>query len=303
VRDASHEVGEGGQVLRGVGFEMIQRLECVAERAGLLDIGGAEAEPGTKGVEWHVHKATALRHHSAVSRPERSPILTAEWRHVAMFNYVVDPAVLEPHVPAGTHLDLWEGRAVVSVVALRFLRMRVLWLPVPFHRDYPQVNLRFYVARDQPGGAIRRGVVFLRELVPRRLLATAARWGNNEPYAAAPIYSAVAPGDGRPVVRYSWHLGGQRHGLEAEAVDDAATAPGGSEAEFITCRHWGYTRQRDGSTSELEVRHPSWTVWPARGTLAPDPDARRLVPGLEGHADSVLIADGSPVTVFRPRTL
>lgn len=220
-----------------------------------------------------------------------------------MLNYVVDPAVLEPHVPAGTHLDLWQGRAIVSVVALRFLRMRVLWVPVPFHRDYPQVNLRFYVAREQPGGESRRGVVFLRELVPRRLLATAARWGHNEPYAAAPMDAVVVPADGRPVVRYSWHLGGQRHGLEAAAAGDAAVPPEGSEAEFITRRHWGYTRQRDGATSELEVRHPPRIVWPAHGALQPDPEAHRLVPELDAQPHSVLIADGSPVAVFRPRRL
>src|SRR4051812_23124769 len=77
--------------------------------------------------------------------------LTAEWRHLLMINYVVDPAALAPLVPAGTELDLWQGRAYVSVVGFRFLNTRVLGIPVPFHRNFDEVNLRFYVRRSVNG--------------------------------------------------------------------------------------------------------------------------------------------------------
>ena len=250
-----------------------------------------------------MYKATAVRHHGAVSPDERPPFLTAEWRHLAMLNFVVDPAVLAPHVPAGTDLDFWDGKAFVSVVGFRFLRTSVLRVPVPFHRDFDEVNLRFYVRREAPDGEIRRGVVFLRELVPRRAIATIARWVYNEPYVATPMRSVIAHGDARPRLRYSWRLDETWHGLEAEASAEPSVPGEGSESQFITEHYWGYTRQRDGSTVEYEVAHPSWRVWPAQGTLAPDAHARRLVPGLNGPPHSVLIADGSPVTVFRPRRL
>src|SRR5919199_3954177 len=94
---------------------------------------------------------------------ERRPFLTAEWRYLVMLNYDVPPAVLAPLVPAGTTLDLWRGRALVSVVGFRFLATRVLGVPVPFHRDFDEVNLRFYVRRELPGGEVRRGVTFVRE--------------------------------------------------------------------------------------------------------------------------------------------
>ena len=219
-----------------------------------------------------------------------------------MLNFVVDPAVLEPHVPAGTRLDFWEGKAFVSVVGFRFLRTSVLRVPVPFHRDFDEVNLRFYVRREEPDGEIRRGVVFLRELVPRLAIATIARWVYNEPYQSVPMQNELSLGP-RPRVRYAWGLAGKWHALDAEAVGQPSVPAEGSEPQFITEHYWGYTRQRDGSTLEYQVAHPSWTVWPARGALDLDPDARRLVPGLEGPPDSALIADGSPVTVFRPRTL
>jgi uncharacterized protein YqjF (DUF2071 family) len=220
-----------------------------------------------------------------------------------MLNYVVDPAVLSPHVPAGTHLDFWEDKAFVSVVGFRFLRTSVLGVPVPFHRNFDEVNLRFYVRREEPNGEIRRGVVFLRELVPRLAIATIARWVYNEPYVATSMRSDIANGSQRPRVRYAWRLAGEWHGMDAEAVEEPSVPAAGSEAQFITEHYWGYTRQRDGSTVEYQVAHPSWKVWPARGTLTPDPDACRLVPGLKGHPHSTLIADGSPVTVFRPRRL
>ncbi len=36
--------------------------------------------------------------------------LKAEWRHLAMLNYAVDPALLAPHLPAGCELDFFGGQ-------------------------------------------------------------------------------------------------------------------------------------------------------------------------------------------------
>ena len=104
------------------------------------------------------------------SRAGRRAFLTAEWRHLVMLNYEVPAALLEQLIPRGTVLDLWQDRAVVSVVGFRFLRTRLLGIPVPFHRNFDEVNLRFYVRRELPTGEVRRGVVFIRELVPRRIV-------------------------------------------------------------------------------------------------------------------------------------
>src|SRR5688572_22928209 len=95
-------------------------------------------------------------------------------------------------VPHGTALDLWRGRCLVSVVGFRFLDTRVLGVPVPGHRDFDEVNLRFYVRRAHDDGALRRGVTFVREIVPRRAIALVARATYNEPYCTLPMCS-VAP--------------------------------------------------------------------------------------------------------------
>ena len=103
----------------------------------------------------------------AFSTPGRSAFLTAEWRWLVMLNYSMDSALLAPFVPEGTTLDSWNGETLVSVVGFRFLRTRLLGVPLPMHRDFDEVNLRFYV-RAVTDGETRRGVVFIREIVPRR---------------------------------------------------------------------------------------------------------------------------------------
>src|SRR3954468_20670393 len=111
--------------------------------------------------------------------------LAAEWRYLAMLNYQVDPAILHPHLPRGTELDIWNGRHYISLVGFRFLNTRVLGVPIPFHRNFEEVNLRFYVRRKGPEGW-RRGVVFIAEIVPRFAIAAVARLFYNENYVALP---------------------------------------------------------------------------------------------------------------------
>lgn len=219
----------------------------------------------------------------------------------------MDPAVLAPLVPAGTALDAFDGRTLASVVGFRFLRTRVLGVPVPGHRDFDEVNLRFYVRREV-AGEVRRGVVFVRELVPRAAIAWLARRAYNEPYLAAPMRSTV-PAAGAPPGRlvYGWRTGGRWQQVAATA-DGAPAVPGPeSEAAFITHHLWGYTRQPDGGTLEYEVEHVRWGVWRA---AAPALDADvaglygpRFVPALACPPVSAFIADGSPVVVYRPRRI
>lgn len=232
--------------------------------------------------------------------------LTAQWRDLLMLNYAVDPALLAPHVPAGTALDLWQGEALVSVVGFRFVDTRVLGLPLPGHRDFEEVNLRFYVRREV-AQSVRRAVVFLRELVPRRAIAWVARAWYNEPYRALPMRHSVIERASERTVRYEWRQGSAWTGLAARTVGESSPLESGSEAEFITEHYWGYTRQRDRGTVEYEVAHPRWRVWPAldaalSGDIAATYGAA-FAPALAARPRSAFVADGSPITVYRPRRL
>ena len=190
------------------------------------------------------------------------PFLTARWESLLLLNYACPADVLEPLVPAGTTLDRWEGEALVSLVGFLFRDTRLLGVPVPFHRHFEEVNLRFYVAREAPGGEVRRAVTFVRELVPRRAIAAVARVVYNEPYRAVPMGHEVAldPATGGSV-RYSWRHRGTPYAISGTATGRASMAEPGSEAAFITEHYWGYARQRDGGTLEYEVAHPSWALW------------------------------------------
>src|SRR5687767_14420287 len=121
---------------------------------------------------------------AAVFSTNRSPVrpfLSAEWRYLAMANFRIEPAVLEPFVPRGTRLDMFHGEAYVSLVGFLFRDTRVLGFSFPRHRDFEELNLRFYVVRDVEGES-RRGVVFIKELAPRWAVCTIARALYNENY-------------------------------------------------------------------------------------------------------------------------
>lgn len=232
----------------------------------------------------------------------RRPFLTARWEHLLLLNYPVDPALLEPLVPRGTELDARSGESLVSLVGFRFLDTRVRGIPIPGHRDFDEVNLRFYVRRRAPDGTLRRGVVFIRELVPRWAIATVARLLYNEPYLSVPMDHDVdvSPHTGGRVA-YRWRYEGERFAIESSVSGAPTPLDMGSLAEFITERHWGYTRQRDGSTLEYEVEHPRWPVWvPNVATF------KGAATGLYGSTfgallreppQSAFLATGSPVAV------
>lgn len=238
-----------------------------------------------------------------MSVPAEGPFLTAQWRDLLLVNYEADPALLLPHVPEGTHLDTHDGRVYVSVVAFRFLHTRLLGVPIPGHRSFEEVNLRFYVRRET-AGEVRRGVVFIRELVPRRAIAALARLVYNEPYLALPMRCRV--GGAPPAVEYAWRLDGRWQRLSARADGVGVIPSRGSHEAFITEHYWGYTPQRDAGTSEYHVEHPRWSVWPARHLeIAADFGAlcRPALAGVFRSPASAFIAEGSAVRVYRPRRL
>ncbi len=219
-----------------------------------------------------------------------------------MLNFVADPGLLEPLVPAGTELDFYQGETFLSVVGFMFLETRVLGLPIPRHRDFEEVNLRFYVRKRSAEGW-RRGVVFVRELVPRRAIAFVARAFYGEPYLALPMRHVIAQNEDGLSVEYQW----QPHDRAWETL--AMTASGeaqdlgeNSHEEFIAEHYWGYTA-RGPKTSEYQVEHPRWRYWPAL-TWKFEADVAalygaRFVDALAAKPASAFIAEGSRVQVHR----
>jgi uncharacterized protein len=233
------------------------------------------------------------------------PVLTANWRYLAMMNYVVDPRLITALVPAETEIDFENGETFLSVVGFLFLDTRLLGLPIPLHRDFEEVNLRFYVRRKS-ADTWRRGVVFIRELVPRRAIALIAREFYGENYVAVPMKHEIEHLNENLKVEYSWRRGRTWESLKMNGAGDPQAIPAGSHAEFITEHYWGYTALRRGC-SEYRVEHPRWKIWKATGfefkadivTLYGEQFAETL----NQPPRSAFIADGSPITVQKRQML
>ena len=222
-----------------------------------------------------------------------------------MLNYEIDPAVLLPYVPSGTEIDSYQGKTYVSMVAFLFHDTRVLGMPIPFHRNFEEINLRFYV-RYHSQGEVRRGVVFIREIVPRAMIAFVAKWLFEEKYIALPTRHkfGYGAGDDRNLtqVSYSWKFDSRWHSISVDPVGDAYELIDGSVEEFITEHYWGYTKHRDGSSSEYRVEHPRWKIWRVEAPVL-DCDVAGLYGSefadyVKGAPSSAFLADGSPVSVY-----
>jgi uncharacterized protein len=232
------------------------------------------------------------------------PFLSARWEHLVLINYACPGELLAPLVPRGTVLDLWHGETLVSLVGFLFSDTRLLGLRIPWHVTFEEVNLRFYVRRVTPSGEVRRAVVFVRELVPRAATAAVARWVYNEPYLAVPMghHSSLDERHGG-TASYSWRYRDARFAIAADVSGQARPPESGSEAEFITEHYWGYTRQRNGTTLEYQVEHPTWPTWEATRSTVTGPLS--LLYGqafgdvLSRPHRSAFVAVGSPVLVQR----
>ncbi len=228
--------------------------------------------------------------------------LSAVWRKLIMAQYEVAPELLESRLPPGLELDLYQGRCFVSLVGFLFDRVRLLGLPMPFHTQFEEVNLRFYVRRRLLDGSWRRGVVFLSEIVPKPAITLVARGLYGEAYTTAPtrhrwaspgsVPGTEAPPGGRRRARahfrelqrlapappreavpwrasacqieYEWKHDGcwQRIGVRAE--NRLQPIEPGSAEEFITEHYWGYAPRRRGGTTEYAVEHRRWEIYPVQ---------------------------------------
>ena len=221
-----------------------------------------------------------------------------------MLNYRVDPSILEPFLPAHTELDTFRDNTFVSMVGFLFDNTRVLGIPIPFHQSFEEINLRFYV-RHKGHDGWRRGVVFLKEIVPRAAIAFVARNIYGEPYVSMPTRHEWRFSDGdeeKPTeIRYLWRPAREWNSLSVVPVGSPQPLQAGSEEEFIAEHYWGYTKHTETSSSEYQVVHPSWKVWSVTSSeLSCDVEAlygAQFSEALSGKPSSEFLARGSDIVV------
>ena len=232
----------------------------------------------------------------------RRPFLTARWESLVLLNYPCPAALLAPLVPAGTQLDPWAGGTLVSLVGFRFEDTRLAGVPIPFHRAFDEVNLRFYVRRETEG-ELRRGVVFVKEIVPRFAIAKVARTLYGEPYECWQMSHDRTGGH----VEYGWNKGNCRNRISVKRGESLGVPAEGSHGEFIIEHYWGYTKRGPSRTDEYKVEHPKWELFKAEDaridvdfTCTYGPDFAFLN---DQPPYSVLLARGSEISVYKGKTI
>src|SRR5581483_9182210 len=226
------------------------------------------------------------------------PFLTANWHKLVFANYIVDPSVLTPYLPAGTTIDLFEGHCYVSLVGFLFLNTRIKGISYPLHKNFEEFNLRFYV-QFKEGDTFKRGVVFVKEIVPRRMISYVARLLYGEHYYYHPMRHSIDQHGEMTTVKYAFLYNRKWNHVQVLAKQTPTSLVPGSEAAFITEHYWGYTRRGAHVTSEYQVQHPVWNI---HEVTAYDIacDTRSLYGSafheyLSARPRSVFMADGSAV--------
>ncbi|WP_192822240.1 YqjF family protein [Rufibacter sp. LB8] len=191
---------------------------------------------------------------------QKKNFLTAEWRKLIMANYAIDPSLLLPYLPANTQLDLWNGACYVSLIGFLFTNTKIKGVKVPFHSTFEEVNLRFYVTYNDHG-TVRRGVVFLKEIVPKPAITLVANTFYGEHYQTLPMAHSWQQHGKTLEVAYRFKQQNWQELSVTAQLPSHAIAPG-SEAEFITEHYWGYTKRKNGRVSGYEVAHPVWDTYP-----------------------------------------
>lgn len=229
-----------------------------------------------------------------------SKFLEAAWRKLVLVNYAVDPSILLPYLPYKTEPDTWNGKHYVSLVGFMFMNTRLKGIPIPFHRNFKEVNLRFYV-KYQDNHGIKRGVTFIREIVPKWALTLVANMVYGENYVTLPMKHSWKQENNIQEIAYAWKKKGKWNQMSVHASTEAGNIETGSKEEFITEHFWGYTKSGHSSSSEYGVEHPRWQVYDIKNHQI-DVDFDTIYGREFGflstlEPESVMLAEGSDIIV------
>ncbi len=232
--------------------------------------------------------------------------LSAHWQNLALINYEIDAQVLEKYIPVGTELDSWNNKNYVSLVGFMFKETRILGLRIPFHIDFEEVNLRFYVKRFE-NGHWKRGVVFIKEIVPKKAITIIANSLYHEHYETQKMSHKITENVNTKTFNYQWKTGDKWNSISLETKKEYKEIELNSEAEFITEHYFGYTKYNDNVTFEYEVKHPRWEQLQVTNYNLDVDFKRNYGADFEvlqnAKPISVFLAKGSNVTVENKKTI
>lgn len=231
--------------------------------------------------------------------------LTAEWRKLAMANYAIDPKQLQSYIPYKTELDLWNNTCYVSLVGFMFVNTKIKGFKIPFHVNFEEVNLRFYV-RFKEDNEWKRGVVFIKEIVPKPALTLVANTVYRENYETMPMNHSWEIRNETLRVEYKW----KKNRWNSFRIDTEQTCnkiESGSKEEFITEHYWGYTKIHNTHAAEYGVEHPRWDVYKTK-EYSIDVDFKDVYGQdfafLQSlNPESIFLAEGSEIKVLKGKAI
>lgn len=231
---------------------------------------------------------------------ESVSFLIANWKNLLLINYEINPSILENYLPKGTEIDLYEGKCYVSLVGFLFQNTRLLGLKIPFHINFEEVNLRFYVKRFE-NNEWKRGVVFIKEIVPKPALTLVANTIYKEHYRTLPMKHSILETEGNIEFEYQWKMDNAWNSIGVLTQKDLMPILENTEAEFICEHYFGYTKYSSNKTFEYEVKHPRWEQYEVIATKI-NVDFERVYGsdfGFLKNAEptSVIVAKGSEISV------
>ncbi len=231
--------------------------------------------------------------------------LSADWENLIMANYAVNPDLLEPYLPKGVELDCHQNKTYVSLVGFMFKKTSLFQIPIPLLGTFEEINLRFYVKRKE-GNTIKRGVVFINETVPYKMVAWLANKLYKEHYIAIPTKNKISVGKNDKFVRYEWKTNNEWNYLEVNAEAKKTEMQIGGIEEFIFEHYYGYTKLDGLQSQEYKVNHPRWLINEVYN-YAIHCDFNSMYGNSfaflsDTEPNSVILAEGSKVTVDWKRT-
>ncbi|HPW98963.1 MAG TPA: DUF2071 domain-containing protein [Flavobacterium sp.] len=231
--------------------------------------------------------------------------LKAQWENLALINYEIDHEILKNYIPKGTEIELWNGKCYVSLVGFMFKNVKLLGLKIPFHINFEEVNLRFYV-KSFENNEWKRGVVFIKEIVPKQALTFVANTIYKEHYQTLSMKHSIQESTDSTEFTYEWKTANKWNSILIETEKNETEIEINSEAEFITEHYFGYTKINENKTFEYEVKHPKWQQLKVINTKI-DVDFKatygKEFEFLENQKPvSVLLAIGSEISVENKKT-
>ena len=228
--------------------------------------------------------------------------LESKWQRLVSINYVVDAKILEPYIPAGTELELFNNKCFVSLVAFRYDDTKLLRFKVPFHTQFEEINLRFYVRRKLPNRQWRSEVAFTKLFFPKPALSAVANSIYKENYETRRMRHTWKEDEKFLYTSYGLNKS-HWHQFSIISEKDPIPIEFNSPAYFFSKHYWGTSQIDSKASTEYMIEHPEWFTYETVkadinfdfGLLFGD-DFESLT---NSKPDSVQMFDGSDVTIYR----